>query len=116
MSRRTEARALRKKLLLARSTLHRLEIRKDLLAIGNSWNLGGGRREGFSLRNWLFDALVGRIASAPVARILGVLTGVISLAQVLRIGTAIAREAGAEHKERTRNDDVVVERMAPPSP
>jgi hypothetical protein len=113
MNTKRDERALRKKVLLARSTLHRLEIRKEWQSIGGALNLSGiGQKAGapFSVRGWLFDQLLRRIASAPVARLLGLLSGIVSFAQVLRIGSEITRKAQAQ---RPTGDDVVVEKSAP---
>jgi hypothetical protein len=108
-----DERSLRKKLLVARSNLHRLEVRKELLTIADALNLThlGNRTAGSaSFRSWLMDLLMRRVASAPVARILGLLSGLVSFAQVVRIGTAITRKASSQ---RSSEDQPVVERAAP---
>ena len=108
-----DERSLRKKLLVARSNLHRLEVRKELLAIADTLNLSnlGNRTAGSaSFRGWIVDLLMRRVASAPVAKILGLLSSLVSFAQIVRIGTAITRKATSQPPSE---DAPVVERNAP---
>src|SRR5690349_22975116 len=67
-----DERSLRKQLLVARSNLHRLEVRKEVLNIVDGLNLSslGGNGGSGSLRSWLLDLFMRRVASAPVARLL----------------------------------------------
>ncbi|HEX7926543.1 MAG TPA: hypothetical protein VF678_03065, partial [bacterium] len=96
-----DERSLRKQLLVARSNLHRLEVRKEVLNIVDGLNLSslGGNGGSGSLRSWLLDLFMRRVASAPVARLLGLLSGLVSFAQIVRIGTAITRKASSSRPE-----------------
>lgn len=94
MSQVREARALRKKVLQARSDLHRLEIRGELRLMREALGLAGSGASGgagFSLRGWLREVLLRRLAGRPVARLLGILAGMASFAQVLRLAGGLRR-------------------------
>jgi hypothetical protein len=92
MNRVREERALRKQVLQARSGLHRVEIRGELRLLKEALGLGGAGaagESGFSLRGWLRETLLRRLVGGPAARLLGILAGIASFVQVLRIAAGL---------------------------
>jgi hypothetical protein len=91
MSRKHQEREQRKQLLKAYSNLHRIEIEAEWQAISARLPFSGREAAGggFSWRSWLVSTLLGRVAGFPVARILGVASGVLAFAKVLSLGRNI---------------------------
>lgn len=110
MSPRQEKRELRKRILLARSSLYRLEVSQAVLALTDRLNEfgSGGVGSSTSLRGWLLNLFLRRIASRPVAKLLGLVGGILSFTQVLRLGSALVRSGRSSG--RATVDAPVVER------
>ena len=98
MNKRLEELALRKKVLQARSALHRLEIQSHLQSIGGSlsWLSSGVKTASFwSVGSWLAGGALRRIASGRAGRILALTSGLLLLVRLTRLGIRLIGGSGA---------------------
>lgn len=98
MNRRLEELALRKQVLQARSTLHRLEIQSEVQSIGGSLSWVGTSVKTatpWSIGTSLAGLALRSIASGRVGRVLALTSGLLLLVKLTRIGIRLIGETGA---------------------
>ncbi|MFI5401226.1 MAG: hypothetical protein ACHQZQ_09275 [SAR324 cluster bacterium] len=98
MNKSWEELALRKKVLVAKSTLQRLEIRRDLQGIADSlgWVRTGAKAVGsFSARAGLLGLALRRVAGSPVGQAVAFTSGLVLLSRVASLGLRLLRGSGA---------------------
>jgi hypothetical protein len=89
--------ALRKKVLQARSTLHRLQVQRDLQAIGDSlgWLRTGTKAlTSLSLRAGLLGLALRRVTGSPVGQAVALSSGLVLLTRVASLGLRLLRGMG----------------------
>jgi hypothetical protein len=97
MNKRLTDLAQRKKVLQARSTLHRLEMQSALQSIGGglSWVAAGARSASFwSVGSWVAGWALRRIGGRA-GRVLALTSGVLLLVKLTRIGIRLMGASGA---------------------
>ena len=88
MGKTLEDLALRKKVLQAQATLNRLEVQRDLQAIGGSlgWIRTGARFMGsLSVQTGLLGLALRRVAGSPVGQAVAFSSGLIVLSKIVRL-------------------------------
>jgi hypothetical protein len=103
MNKALEDLALRKKVLQAQATLSRLEVQRDVQAIGGSlgWMRTGARFVGsLSVQTGLLGLALRRVAGSPVGQAVAFSSGLVVLTKILRLGMRLLR---AEPPESARD-------------
>lgn len=96
MSRSLDEMALRKQVLQARSTLHRLQIQRDFQAVGDSlgWLRTGMKAvTSLSIRTGLLGLALRRVTGSPVGQAVALSSGVLLLAKVASLLLRLVRGA-----------------------
>lgn len=89
MSKRLEEIALRKKLLQARSDLHRLELRGELQSVwGGRRGIGGSS----SMGSWLLGTALGWLGRGGVGQGLAFTSTALLLLKLVRVGIGLFRK------------------------
>jgi hypothetical protein len=104
MNRTLEDLALRKKVLQAQATLNRLEVQRDVQAIGGSlgWMRTGARFMGsLSVQTGLLGLALRRVAGSPIGQAVAFSSGLIVLTKILRLVMGLLR--GAEPPASARD-------------
>jgi hypothetical protein len=103
MSKSMEEMALRKKVLLAKSTLHRLEMQRNAQGIADSlgWVRTGAKAvSSLSVRAGLLGLALRRVTGSPVGQAVALTSGLILLSKVASLGLQLIRSSGARSPEQ----------------
>jgi hypothetical protein len=90
--------ALRKQVLQAQATLHRLEVRRDMQAIAASlgWLRAGAQFMGsLSVQTGLLGLALRRVAGSPVGQAVAFSSGLLVLSRIVSLGLRLIRPAPA---------------------
>lgn len=97
MSKSIEEIALRKKVLLAKSTLHRLEMQRNAQGVAASlgWVRKGAKVvSSLSVQTGLLGLALRRVTGSPVGQAVALTSGLILLSKVARLGLQLIRPSG----------------------
>jgi len=98
MNKSVEELALRKQVLVAKSTLHRLEMQRAAQGIGESlgWVRTGAKvATSLSVRAGLLGLALRRVADNPVGQAVALTSGLILLSKVASLGLRLIRGSAA---------------------